>query len=95
MKRDPRHYGASTVAAWTGLSASPPHRTGRAELPHPVLTLGAWRQSVHWVWMHNSRKVSSFSPSLDNASMVGDCDDSVAVRRIARDRVVLVVTSYH
>lgn len=27
------------VAVGTGLTASPPHRSGRAELPHPVLTL--------------------------------------------------------
>ena len=34
------------VAVATALSGGPQHRSGRAELPHPALTLGVWHQSL-------------------------------------------------
>src|SRR5215213_9431481 len=40
--------GIVAVAVGTALWGRPPHRSGRAELPHPALTSGAWRRSDHW-----------------------------------------------
>ena len=35
-----------SVAVGTALSGGPPHRSGRAELPHPALTSGVWHRSL-------------------------------------------------
>jgi hypothetical protein len=48
LPRDLRNLGAppTAIAVGTSLSERPPHRSGRAQLRHPALTAGEWRESV-------------------------------------------------
>src|SRR5690606_37394249 len=65
----PMHGKQALFAVGTLITERPPHRSGRAEFPHPAPTLMIWRQSAHWAKGEGSlvteaahRRSSTFAP---------------------------------
>jgi hypothetical protein len=58
----PRKPLKAVVAVGTPFAGGPPHRSGRAGLPHTALTSGAWRRNGRWVRVQDLRSAEPEAP---------------------------------
>ena len=79
---------AEVVAVGTALSGGPPHRSGRAELPHPALTSGVWHQSlkVDLVLFPCHAVDSRCCHTLERVKALSKCPGRGSLRRFSLSR---------